>query len=146
MNEKDPHRYDDIISLPRFVSKNRRHMSNLERAAQFSPFAALTGYEDAIGETGRMTQSRIFLSENEMSELDRRFRIIEEHIREMPVIILRYFEPDLYKEGGSYREETVTVKKIDLNERILVSENKKKYDLDHIVSAEGSLFDLYDFQ
>ena len=56
MNEKDPHRYDDIIGLPRFVSRGRKHMSNYDRAAQFAPFDALTGYDEAIEETGRTTE------------------------------------------------------------------------------------------
>ena len=80
-----------------------------------------------------------------MQLLDRRFGILQDHISERPEIRIRYFEPDLYKEGGSYREAKITVKKIDLNRRVLVSEEKRNYDLDHIVSLEGSLFDLYEF-
>ena len=145
MNEKDPHRYDDIIGLPRFVSRGRKHMSNYDRAAQFAPFDALTGYDEAIEETGRTTEDEAVLGENEMQVLDMRFRIIQEHLSQRPVIFLRYFEPDLYKEGGAYREETVRVKKIDLNQRILISEEKKRYDLDSIVSVNGDLFDAYEF-
>ncbi len=145
MSEKDPHRYDDIIGLPRFVSKGRRHMSEYDRAAQFAPFDALTGYDEAIEETGRTTENEIVLGESEIQLLDCRFGILRDHINERPEIRIRYFEPDLYKEGGSYREAKIIVKKIDLNRRVLVSEEKRNYDLDHIVSLEGSLFDLYEF-
>ena len=75
---KDPHRYDKIIDLPRFVSKNRKHMSNYDRAAQFAPFDALTGYDEAIEETGRTTENEVFLSESELEDLDMRFKIISD--------------------------------------------------------------------
>lgn len=145
MSEKDPHRYDDIIDLPRFISKGRRHMSNYDRAAQFAPFDALTGYEEAIEETGRTTENEIVLGESEMQMLDHRFAILREHINEMPVIRIRYFEPDMYKDGGTYLEEEVTVKKIDMTGRLLFTNDKRHFDLDSIVSISGSIFDSYEF-
>lgn len=145
MSEKDPHRYDDIIDLPRFISKGRRHMSNYDRAAQFAPFDALTGYDEAIEETGRTTENEIVLGESEMQMLDHRFAILREHINEMPVIRIRYFEPDMYKDGGTYLEEEVTVKKIDMTGRLLFTNDKRHFDLDSIVSISGSIFDSYEF-
>ena len=145
MNEKDPSRYDDIIGLPHFVSRNRRHMSNADRAAQFSPFDALTGYDEAIEETGRTTEEEIVLGESEIRILDRRFRIIRDHLSEMPEISICYFEPDLYKEGGRYLEENIRVRRIDLQQRILQSADRKNYDLDAIVAVNGSFFDGYEF-
>lgn len=145
MSEKDPHRYDDIIDLPRFISKGRRHMSNYDRAAQFAPFDALTGYDEAIEETGRTTENEIVLGESEIQMLDHRFAILREHINEMPVIRIRYFEPDMYKDGGTYLEEEVTVKKIDMTGRLLFTNDKRHFDLDSIVSISGSIFDSYEF-
>ncbi|MBQ1482820.1 MAG: hypothetical protein IIZ28_04530 [Erysipelotrichaceae bacterium] len=144
MSEKDPHRYDDIISLPRFVSKGRRHMSNYDRAAQFAPFDALTGYDEAIEETGRTTEEEILLGESENRALDMKFQILREHIDERPEVILTFFVPDLYKEGGSYKEEKIAVKRIDMNERALFSTDKKRYDLDYIVSVRSALFNDLD--
>lgn len=145
MSEKDPHRYDDIIDLPRFISKGRRHMSNYDRAAQFAPFDALTGYDEAIEETGRTTENEIVLGESEIQMLDHRFAILREHINEMPVIRIRYFEPDMYKDGGTYLEEEVSVKKIDMTGRLLFTNDKRHFDLDSIVSISGSIFDSYEF-
>ena len=145
MSEKDPHRYDDIIDLPRFISKNRKHMSNYDRAAQFAPFDALTGYDEAIEETGRTTENEIVLGESEMQMLDHRFAILCEHINEMPVIRIRYFEPDMYKDGGRYLEEEIAVKKIDMTGRLLFTKDKRHFDLDSIVSISGSIFDGYEF-
>ena len=140
MSEKDPHRYDDIIDLPRFVSKGRKHMSNYDRAAQFAPFDALTGYDEAIEETGRTTDREVVLGENEIMMLDRKFQILRSHIKERPSVTLTYFVPDLYKEGGSYKEEEVIVKRIDMSERVLIDEDNKRYDLDYIISARSDLF------
>ncbi|MCR4634362.1 MAG: hypothetical protein K5648_09580 [Erysipelotrichaceae bacterium] len=144
MSEKDPRRYDDIISLPRFVSKGRKHMSNYDRAAQFAPFDALTGYDEAIEETGRTTEDEILLGESEMRALDMKFALLREHIDERPEVVLTYFVPDLYKEGGSYKEEKIVVKRIDMNERALISADKKRYDLDYIIAVRSALFDGLD--
>ncbi|MBQ6334631.1 MAG: hypothetical protein IJI46_06150 [Erysipelotrichaceae bacterium] len=141
---KDPHRYDDIIDLPRFISKGRKHMSNYDRAAQFAPFDALTGYDEAIEETGRSTDDEVLLGENEIRLLDQRFRILRENIADRPEVKIRYFVPDAYKEGGAYLEKTIVVKRIDLGNRVLVSEDKQQFDLDYIVAIEAELFDLFD--
>ncbi|MBR0418458.1 MAG: hypothetical protein IJI66_04765 [Erysipelotrichaceae bacterium] len=140
---KDPHRYDKIIYLPRFVSRNRKHMSNYDRAAQFAPFDALTGYDEAIEETGRTTDNEVFLSESELEDLDMRFKIIAENIDQRPEVIIRYFVKDLYKDGGSYVEEMIRVKRIDLVMRILISEENRRYDLDYICEVNGALIDKY---
>ena len=145
MSSKDPHRYDDIIDLPRFVSKGRNHMSNYDRAAQFAPFDALTGYDEAIEETGRSTDDEVILGENEIRILDMKFQILLSHLPERPEVKIRYFIPDLYKEGGSYKDETVKVKRIDLNERVLISEDNRRFDLDYIISAQSELFENIEF-
>ena len=145
MSEKDPHRYDDIIDLPHFVSKDRRHMSNYDRAAQFAPFDALTGYDEAIEETGRTTENETVLGDYEMEVLEQKFQILLSRLNERPLVKIRYFVPDLYKDGGSYEEEEVIVRRIDMNRRILISEDKKSYDLAYIVNVSSDLFDDYEF-
>ena len=145
MFEKDPHRYDDIIDLPHFVSKARKHMSNYDRAAQFSPFDALTGYSEAIDETGRTTDNEVSLGESEIRELDLKFRMINRNIARNPKLKIRYFVPDPYKDGGSYLEEEVIARKIDLNRRILISEERKEYDLDYITDVDAEIFESLDF-
>ena len=145
MSEKDPHRYDDIIDLPHFVSKDRRHMSNYDRAAQFAPFDALTGYDEAIEETGRTTENETVLGDYEMEVLEQKFQILLSRLNERPLVKIRYFIPDLYKDGGSYKEEEVIVRRIDMNRRILISEDKKSYDLAYIINVSSDLFDDYEF-
>ena len=90
----DPHRYDDIIHLPHFVSQNRKHMSLHDRAAQFAPFAALSGYDESIRETARLTDHEDELSESSLNELDMKLQIIRLHIKEQPLITVTYFIPD----------------------------------------------------
>ena len=145
MSEKDPHRYDDIIDLPRFVSKARKHMSTYDRAAQFAPFDALTGYSEAIDETGRTTENEFVLGESEIHELDLKFRMIYRNIDQKPQLKIRYFVPDLYKDGGRYIEEEVIAKKIDLHRRILISEERREYDLDYIANVDSDIFEDLDF-
>lgn len=104
------HKYDDIIALPHHVSETHAPMPLRDRAAQFSPFAALTGYEAAIEETARYTEDKRELSEEEKQILSVRLAALEERA---PVSIL-FFQPDARKDGGAYRTVTGTVKKIDV--------------------------------
>ncbi len=108
---KDPHRYDDMLSMERPVSKSHRPMPMEERAAQFSPFAALTGYDAAIRETARLTDEKAEISEEKKEELDRILR--ELSARKMPPVTVTYFEKDSRKEGGAYRVYTGILKKAD---------------------------------
>lgn len=94
---KDPHRYDDIIHLPHHQSQVHPHMSLSDRAAQFSPFAALTGYDDAVQETARLTESRIELDENARVLLDERLRLLQINLEEHPFVTFTYFIPDSRK-------------------------------------------------
>lgn len=109
--------YEDIIHLPHHVSSKRPQMSMLDRAAQFSPFAALTGYDDAIQETGRLTEQKIELDEETLEKLDERFQILQEHLCEQPEVRFTYFKPDERKEGGAYLTVSGIVRKIKLYER-----------------------------
>ena len=92
MNEK--HDYDDIIDLPRFVSKNRPHMSDYDRAAQFAPFAALTGYGETIREAARMTESFKEPDDTEKEILDMKLSVLENHLAECPELRILYYVPD----------------------------------------------------
>ena len=117
------HKYDDIINLPHPVSKTHPPMDILDRAAQFSPFAALTGYEAATKETERLTQQRIELDESEKEILDEQLSRVEAVLKDHPQVTITYFIPDLQKEGGKYHTVTGRVQKIDHYKRIISLEN-----------------------
>ena len=104
-------RYDDIINLPHHVSPTRKRMSMHDRAAQFAPFAALVGYDDAVAETARLTESRPELDEQEQRAINERLAYIADHIHEQPEVRIKYFVPDERKSGGAILEVDGTVKK-----------------------------------
>ena len=106
-------KYADIVDLPHPVSAKRSPMSMQDRAAQFSPFAALTGYEDSIAETARLTDERIELDTGLEGELDQQLRRIHSQIAQQPRVTFHYFRPDGRKSGGAYVTVTERVKKID---------------------------------
>lgn len=112
-------KYEDIIDLPHYVSKTRPQMKIIDRAAQFSPFAALTGYDAAIKETGRLTDPFIELDENRKADLDHKLQFILEHIKEQPEVTITYFQPDEKKNGGKYITITESIKKIDEYEQCI---------------------------
>ena len=112
MQSQNPHNYDDIICLPRPQSRRAR-MTNYDRAAQFSPFAALTGFDAAIAETGRLTDRRIELDEGGKELLDEQMRSVAEQIETTPEITVTWFRSDERKAGGSYVTTTGRAKKVD---------------------------------
>ena len=114
--------YADILTLPHHKAANRPHMSMHDRAAQFSPFAALTGFDGVIAETGRMTNRKVELSESQMTLLNQKLTLIDDVIQDgyHPVVTVVYFVPDAKKEGGSYQEYTGKVRQVDSAERKLV--------------------------
>ena len=136
---KDPHRYDDIIDLPRHVSKNHRPMSNADRAAQFLPFAALTGYDDAIRETARLTENRIELSESELTELNDQFQRIAGQIRQQPEVTVTYFVEDEKKTGGRYETRTLQIRRIDPVRRVLIGKDRTVIAMDDIIEIHSVL-------
>ena len=133
---KETHRYDDIIHLSRPVSKKRSPMSNFDRAAQFSPFAALTGYDAVIAETGRLTDTQIELDEGGKALLDEKLQTIREHLAQQPKVKLTVFCPDSRKSGGAYETITGNVKKIDPVARILVLTGGEVIPVDRIYGIE----------
>lgn len=132
--------YDDIIHLPHYVSSKRPQMPMSDRAAQFSPFAALTGYDDAIHETGRLTEQKIELDEEALQELNERFTILQEHLHEQPEVRFTYFKPDSQKDGGAYLTVSGVVRKIKLYEREILLQDGTIIPVDDILKIESSIF------
>ena len=132
--------YDDIINLPHHVSSTRPQMSMIDRAAQFSPFAALTGYDAAIKETGRLTDEKIELDEEALSNLNMKFQILFEKLDEQPDIAITYFKPDETKSGGAYLTTTDKIKKVDEYERIITTANGTKIPMDDVINLESDIF------
>ena len=110
-------RYDDIMHLPHPNSSKHPRMAALGRAAQFAPFAALNGYEGTIRETARLTDAKAELDEDKIAALDMKLRFLADHLSECPEVSITYFKADDKKEGGSYKEVTGIVKKIDAYEK-----------------------------
>lgn len=133
-------KYKDIINLPHKQSSKRPHMSLQDRAAQFAPFAALVGYDDAIKETGRLTDERIEMSEEKLAVLNARYQILVDHLGEEPEVAITYFVPDIYKTGGSYITTTGVVKKLDTYERLITMVDGARILMDDVLTLEGEIF------
>ena len=125
--------YADIIHLPHHTSKTRPRMSMHDRAAQFSPFSALTGHEAAIRETARLTDARVDLDETYKMELDEKLLMILSQLKPRPMVSITYFKKDEKKAGGSYEIIEGVIRKVDLTERMIVMENRLKIRIDDIV-------------
>lgn len=121
--KRDIHRYDDMLTLPHPVSKKHPPMARMNRAAQFAPFAALTGYEDAVRESARLTDQRQELEEDSRELLDEELQKICVSIQKHPGVTVTYFVPDQKKEGGSYVTYTGKLKRIDRCMQQLVFED-----------------------
>ena len=126
MSKTEEHKYDAIINLSHHVSSRHPQMPMMNRAAQFSPFAALTGYEDAVRETARLTDEKIELDEYEKEELDRKIQWIGSHLDEHIPVSITYFQPDDRKAGGAYEKIVDTIRKINVYEHeILLTKGTK---------------------
>lgn len=139
-DRNNPRRYDDLLSLPHHVSVVHPHMSLYDRAAQFAPFKALTGYEDDVEETARLTDDRIELDEERIEQLDARLQLLEEHLAEAPTVSITYFVPDARKDGGSYEMVSGIVKKIDTVRRVIVLRDGLRIAIDDVYGISGELF------
>ena len=126
-------RYEDIINLPHHQSDKRPHMSNYERAAQFSPFAALTGFDDEINEAARLTDCCPQLTEEQLNSLDEAIQRISD--LDKPLIAVTFFVPDVNKAGGSYRVYTGTLRFLDLGEGKLKFTDDTAIPLDDVVDV-----------
>lgn len=132
--------YADIIHLPHHVSQNHPQMPMLDRAAQFAPFAALTGYEAAVGETARLTSERRELDPQEAEELNRRLTELAARLPDHPEVTVEYFVPDDRKAGGAYVTVTGRVRHISVAEKTLVMEDGVEIPMEDIVSMTGEIF------
>lgn len=130
--------YEDIINLPHHISKTHPQMPMSDRAAQFSPFAALTGYDAAINEAGRLTCKKIILSEDAKEDLDRKMHRICSCLSSAPAVIVTYYEPDPFKEGGAYKTITGQIKCVNDVERILTMSNGTNIPLDDVFDLKSS--------
>ena len=126
-------RYDDIINLPHHVSPTRKRMSMHDRAAQFAPFAALVGYDDAVAETARLTEVRPELDEQEQRAINERLAYIADHIHEQTEVRIKYFVPDEHKSGGAIVEVSGKVKKISATDATIVLTDGCKIRLSDII-------------
>lgn len=137
--------YDDIIHLPHPVSTKHPQMPIADRAAQFSPFAALTGHDAAIKETARLTDQRVELDEEEKSRLDVKLRVIHEMLTEQPELLVTYFQADRRKSGGSYLTIRGRVKKINAYDQNLVMSDGLRIPIGDIYEIESEIFELTGF-
>ena len=136
MNRK----YDDIINLPHHVSPTRPQMPMADRAAQFSPFAALTGYDDEIKETARLTDDMIEMNEEALNMLNMKFQMLIDRLNDKPKVTFTYFQPDERKDGGAFLTIEEVVKKVDVFERIVILQDGTKLQMDNVLDIDGKIF------
>lgn len=141
MNSNDK-KYDDIINLPHPVSKKHPQMSIEARSAQFAPFASLTGYDEVIRETVRLTNERINIDESVKTILDWKLQMIEEQITNQPLITFTYFVPDRKKRGGRYVTVTGNVEKIDEYKHMVILEDKTEIPITEMIEISGEIFNM----
>jgi hypothetical protein len=132
--------YDDIINLPHHVSSTRPRMSAIDRAAQFSPFAALTGYDVSIKESARLTGERLELDDSQKEDISDKLRFVTEQLDADTEIRITYFLPDTRKTGGEYVTVSGTVKKIDEYERMIIMSDGKQIPIDEVIDVDCDAF------
>lgn len=135
--------YEDIINLPHHVSTKRPQMPLKDRAAQFAPFAALTGHDEAIKETARLTDERIELDESTLAILNDKIQIILDNLDIEPEITVTYFKPDDKKSGGIYIDHTGVVKRIDDFEKTVIFTDKVIIPIEDILDIQGTVFSSF---
>lgn len=131
--------YEDIINIKHFDPKNHKRMSMGKRAAQFAPFAALTGYDDALSETGRITDSMIYLDDSVKEEISDKLNML---LKDKKRAEITYFIKDLKKEGGSYKKVISSIKKIDNVNRYIYLDDKSKVLIDDIIDICLDVIDV----
>lgn len=135
--------YDDIINLPHHVSKNHPQMSRYNRAAQFAPFSALTGYEESINEAGRYVTDKIELDDSNKEEINFKLNILNNLINQRNQVTFIFFSKDKLKNGGSYKTIKGILKKYDEINNLIILEDKTKIYIDDIFSIKSPIFDNY---
>ncbi len=144
MNMKYDHQYDDIINMEHHKSKKHPPMSLYARSAQFAPFAALTGYEEAVKETAREVGEKIEIDDELKIILDSKIQILSEQIKKKPEVIFTYFIPDRTKQGGKYVSIAGIVKKIDTYSQNIILEDKTEIPINDIIDIYGEIFKIQD--
>ena len=141
MNHGEKSKYEDIIDLPHHVSYRHPRMSRIDRAAQFAPFAALTGYGAAVEETARLTEGLTELDETARALLNEKLRMLADFLDSAPQISITYFRPDERKTGGSYVTVSGTIKMVDEYARTVVMTDQTVIPTEHIREIGGELFE-----
>ena len=134
-------KYDDIINMPRHISKTRPQMSLYNRSAQFAAFAALTGYEERVKETARLTDTKIEIDDGLRNILNMKLNIISEHLKEKPEITITYFIKDNKKSGGKYSTLKCIIRRIDLVNQEIILYDRSVIKLDDIINISGNLIE-----
>ena len=127
--------YSDIINQPHHTSKTRKRMSQSNRAAQFAPFAALTGHDAAISEAARLTDKKIELNDKAQEILNTKLNLLKEHLKERPQITVTYFVPDTKKDGGAYVEYSGTIRGIDEIENTLIFTDRTTIKIEMVLDV-----------
>ena len=138
MNDK----YDEIANLPHHVSETRPQMPMSDRAAQFAPFAALTGYDSAIRETGRLTDERIELDEEALTALNLKYQLLMDALGKEPEVEITFFKPDERKSGGEYVTVIGAVKNVDDFERLITMQDGMKIPMNDVLRIDGEIFSM----
>ena len=133
---KGSEKYADIFHMPHHVSETHPQMPLMARAAQFAPFAALTGYEDEVAETARLTDMELELDETRKAEIDEQLQYLQQHIDERPDVEITHFVPDERKAGGAYVTTTGKVKRLDPYTRQVILKSGKKIEIDRIYAIQ----------
>ena len=141
---KCDHSYDDLINLPHHVSKKHPPMSLYARSAQFAPFAALTGYEDAVRETARETNERIEIDDEVKSILDGKIQILIEKLKAKPEVTFTYFISDLRKDGGAYVTVEGIIKKIDMFEQKIYLADNTEIPINEVIDISSEVFKIFE--
>ena len=141
MNEHGKQQYEDIINLPHHVSYRHPRMARIDRAAQFAPFAALTGYGAAVAETARLTEGQMELDETALAMLNEKLRMLADFLTEEPQVSITYFRPDVRKAGGAYVTVSGTVKAVDEYAHTVTLEDQTVIPMEHIREISGDLFE-----
>lgn len=133
-------RYDDMLDLPRPAMPRAKPLTGAERAAQFSPFAALAGYEAAIREAARLTEPAVKLAEDAAAALDEKLRLLTERLAQRPQVTVTWFEPDAKKEGGAFRVFTGRLRRVDRAGGLLLFEGGRRLPLAAVRGLESEIF------
>ena len=131
--------YDDIINLPRPISKKHPTLSKAQRAAQFAPFAALSGYDGIISETGRLTSEKIEIDEDKIDQINKQLKELAQNKNTIADIV--YFKPDNYKQGGAYIEETLKIKQVDEDNLCLITSTGLRINFEDILEINRRKID-----